>query len=262
MSVKVKLFLILLTAGLAGILSFLLVDLEALLSIMPLPPGTEVQMSIPALKALSLVQPAFLVAIAVTIGVGLASKIGLSSPVAEALAGRGDVGSALRTQIFSGIIGGLTGSIALISIAAATKLFLSPEVLARLREFGNILPLPTRLLYGGIVEELLVRWGLMTLFVWAAWRLSQKGLHRPTRAVFVGAILVSSLVFAIGHFPIAFILFPDPTPAIIMFVVFGNSTFGLIGGYLYWKKGLESAMIAHAFTHVGIFTASYFGAYF
>jgi len=57
-------------------------------------------------------------------------------------------------------------------------------------------------------------------------------------------------------------LFPEPTLALTLFVIVGNSAFGLIAGYLYWKKGLESAIIAHALTHVVMFTASYFGAYF
>ena len=164
--------------------------------------------------------------------------------------------------IIPGIIGGLAGGVSLVLIAAVLKPFLSPEVLARLGEFGKVLPLPTRLLYGGIIEELLLRWGLMTLLVWAAWRLFERGRGQPKPTFFVGAILVSSLLFAIGHLPLAFMLFPEPTFALILFAIVGNSAFGLIGGYLYWKKGLESAMIAHALTHVVMFMASYFGAYF
>jgi membrane protease YdiL (CAAX protease family) len=57
-------------------------------------------------------------------------------------------------------------------------------------------------------------------------------------------------------------LFPETNFVLTLFVIVANSAFGLIGGYLYWKKGLESAMIAHALTHVVMFTASYFGAYF
>jgi membrane protease YdiL (CAAX protease family) len=58
------------------------------------------------------------------------------------------------------------------------------------------------------------------------------------------------------------LLVPQATAALIVFVVAANSLFGLIAGYLYWKKGLESAMIAHMLAHVVMLTASYFGAYF
>ncbi len=257
---KRLLFVILWLAGLTGVLSFLLVDLDALIKI--LPAATGIPTITLALKLLSLIQPAVILSVAVLVGVVLASKVGLSSPVAEAAASGGNLASALKPQIIPGIVGGLAGGVSLVLIALVLKPFLSPEVVARIGEFGKILPLPTRLLYGGITEELLLRWGLMTLLVWAAWRLFQKGQDRPKPAFFVGAILVSSLVFAIGHLPVAFMLFPEPTLALILFVIVGNSAFGLIAGYLYWKKGLESAMIAHALAHVVMFTASYFEVYF
>ncbi len=182
--------------------------------------------------------------------------------MAEAAVRGGNLISALKLQIVPGIIGGLTGGGAIVLVSLIWKPFLPPEVAALIADFGKVIPLPTRLLYGGITEELLLRWGLMTLLVWVAWRLFQKGREQPKSAYFVGAILISSVVFAIGHLPIAFMLFPEPTLALIAFVVVANSLFGLIAGYLYWKKGLESAMIAHLLTHVVMFTASYFGAYF
>ena len=240
----------------------MLIDLDALIKILPIPAGTEIPTITPTLKLLIPIQPAVILAVAVLVGVILAPKVGLSSPVAESAASGGDAVSAFKPQIIPGIVGGLAGGFSLILIATILKPFLSPEVLARLGEYGKVLPLPVRLLYGGIFEELLLRWGLMTLVVWAAWRLFQKGQGRLKPAYFVGAILISSVMFAIGHLPVAFMLFPEPTLALTLFVIFGNSAFGLIAGYLYWKKGLESAMIAHVLTHVVMFTASYFGAYF
>jgi membrane protease YdiL (CAAX protease family) len=74
--------------------------------------------------------------------------------------------------------------------------------------------------------------------------------------------LISSLVFGLGHLPVAILLFPEPPLALTLFVIVGNSAFGLIAGYLYWKKGLEAAMVAHLLTHLVLFLASYLGAYF
>ena len=132
----------------------------------------------------------------------------------------------------------------------------------RIAAFGKLVPLPTRLLYGGITEEVLLRWGLMTLLVWAGWRLFQKGRDQPRPACFVGAILISSVVFGIGHLPIAFMLLPEDSFALTSYTVVANSLFGLIAGYLYWKRGLESAMIAHMTAHIVLLTASYLGAYY
>jgi hypothetical protein len=36
----------------------------------------------------------------------------------------------------------------------------------------------------------------------------------------------------------------------VLFVVGLNATFGLLFGWLFWRWGLESAMIAHALTHL------------
>jgi Type II CAAX prenyl endopeptidase Rce1-like len=108
----------------------------------------------------------------------------------------------------------------------------------------------------------LLRWGLMTLIVWAGWRLFQKGGNKPKPGVYIGAIVISSVVFGIGHLPIAYLLFPGATTSLTLFVIVANSMFGLIAGFLFWKKGLESAMIGHMLAHVVMLTATYFGVYF
>ncbi len=262
MSFKTRLFIILLTAGLAGVFSIVLFDLPALVALLPVQAGAEVPQITPAIKLLSLIQPGILLALAVLAGVALAPKVGLSSPAAEAAASGGPVWSALRPQIMPGIIGGLLGGGAIVAATLSAKPFLSAETVARIAAFGRLVPVPTRLLYGGITEELLLRWGLMTLLVWAAWRLLQRSEGGPKPAYVVGAILISSLVFGVGHLPVAYLILPEATFALTLFVIVANSVFGLIAGYLFWKKGLESAMLAHMLTHVLLLTASHLGAYF
>lgn len=258
MNFKTRLFVILWVAGALGVLSFLLVDLTALLAQLPLPAGTKIP-SVPALKVLSLIQPTVLLSIAVLIGVALASKVGLSSPAAEAAAGNGQLASALKPQIIPGLVGGFIGGLGVILIWSLWKPFLPPEFVARSVEFNKLLPVPTRLLYGGFTEELLLRWGLMTLLVWTAWRLFQKGKGKPQTVYLIGAIIASSVIFGLGHLPIVFAIFPGASIAPVTFVIVVNSFFGLIAGYLYWKNGLESAMIAHMLAHVVMLTAIFFG---
>lgn len=262
MSPKTKLFLILWLAGMAGVLSSLLVDFSAMLAIMPLPAGTQALEFTPLLRFLSLLQPAVLLSIAVLLGVVLAPKVGLSSPAAEAAIRGGQISSALKPQILPGILGGLAGGVSIVLVSLLGKPFLPVELLARISSLGNLVPLPTRMLYGGFTEELLLRWGFMTLLAWAAWRIFQKGQGKPRRAVFVASIFISAIVFAIGHLPIAILLAGQPTIALVSFVIAGNSVFGLVAGFLYWKKGLESAMLAHALAHVVLLAAHFLGAYF
>ena len=99
----------------------------------------------------------------------------------------------------------------------------------------------------------------MTLLVWLAWRLLQKGRGKPRVICFVSAIIISSVVFGLGHLPLASVLAVDFTVAIVSYIVVANSLFGLIAGYLYWKKGLEAAIIAHMLTHVVLIAAVTFG---
>jgi hypothetical protein len=259
---KTRLFLILFLAGMAGVLSFLLVDLSAVLSLIPVQAGTEIPTFTPLLKLLSLIQPSILLGLAVLVGVTLAPKVGLSAPAAEGAASGSAIGPVLRSQLIPGLVGGALGGIAVVVVAALCKPFMSPDTSERISGFTRLLPIPTRLLYGGITEELLLRWGVMTALVWATWRVLQKRQSTPGTTCFVTAILISSLVFGIGHLPIAYMLFPQVSAAVVVLVIVANSAFGLVAGYLYWKRGLESAMIAHMFGHLVMAVASYARLYF
>jgi membrane protease YdiL (CAAX protease family) len=258
MSAKTKLFAILWIAGWMGVLSFLLVDLSAFLAALPVTAGKPMPFPPLVVKLLSVIQSTIFLSVAVFLGRELAPKVGLSSPVAEAVAKGGAFSSVLKPQIAPGLIGGLAGGIAIVASWVLARPFLPPAFVARAEEFNKLLPFLTRLLYGGITEELLIRWGLMTFFVWIAWRLLQKGQGRPQAVYFVCAIVLSSLLFGLGHLPLAFAIMGHLTASIIFYVVIANSVFGLIAGYLYWKKGLESAIIAHMMAHVVIVTASHF----
>jgi hypothetical protein len=244
----------------AGVVSVLLIDLSKLIAL--LPPGIEVPTITPLIKIVSLIQPGVLLLGAVLIGIALSPRVGLSAPFAECVAAGGKCFPVLRPQVVPGVIGGLVAALCVVLTSAVATPFLMKETTERIQKFMELLPLPTRFLYGGITEELLMRWGLMTLLVWVAWRVLQRQATKPTRICFVLAILVSSFVFGVGHLPAALMLLPEFTAAIIFFVIVANSAFGIVAGFLYWKYGLEAAIIAHVFGHVLLAIASYIGAYF
>ena len=257
MSYRARLFGTVFLAGFIGILSTLLIDLNAVVKVLPVTTGRPLPMSPWLIKLLGLIQPTILVAAATLIGVILAEKVTLSAPAFEALARRDSFIAALRPQIVSGVVGGLIGALAVVTSWIVARSVLPPEFVARAEQFNRLLPMPTRFLYGGVTEEVLVRWGLLTLLVWAGWKLFQRGNGKPQSKYFIGAILISSILFGIGHLPIAVALGSLTIP-IGIYIVTANSIFGLLAGYLYWRKGLEAAIIAHILTHVGIVTAGYF----
>ena len=60
---------------------------------------------------------------------------------------------------------------------------------------------------------------------------------------------MSALLFGAGHLPAASVLIGRLTTDIMLFVVGANAVFGGIFGYLFWRRGLEAAMIAHGTAH-------------
>jgi membrane protease YdiL (CAAX protease family) len=95
----------------------------------------------------------------------------------------------------------------------------------------------------------------MTFLVWLPWRLFQKGEGTPKGAFVVAAIFISAILFGIGHLPVASLLAGELTLHLAAYVITANSVFGIVAGFFYWKRGLESAMIAHMFAHVVLIIA-------
>ena len=90
------------TAGFAGIVSFLLVDVQALLALIPFPPEVKLPRITPVFMLLSLVQPTVILTAAVLAGAWQAGKVGLGSPAVEAFVGGGNWRKVLAGQVPSG----------------------------------------------------------------------------------------------------------------------------------------------------------------
>lgn len=221
--------------GLIGVASMLLAPLEQLV---------PVEMPAMAVRALSLIQPSLFVLAFAALGAWAAPRVGLDAPVVRAWAERRPMLAPLRRQLPAATLAGL--AVAAILVAFWT-------ILTRQGSTGPLLdfhvPLPAKLLYGGIVEELLLRWGMMSLFVWIAWRLGGGRERVPDWCVWIGLTL-AALLFAAGHLPVLYLLLPDPPSWLFALVIAGNAIPGLLFGWLYWRRGLEAAMIAHALAHL------------
>src|SRR5262245_37250900 len=96
--------------------------------------------------------------------------------------------------------------------------------------------------YGRIVEEVQSRLLLVSLFVWLLARLSRR---QPGTWIFVVAIVLAALMFGIGHLPAAVAAGVAHGPLPGSRIVVLNMLAGIVFGALYWKLGLEHAMVAH-----------------
>ena len=204
--------------------------------------------SLCVVQAAAFAQATVLLTVAVLLGRALTPQVGLSAPALEAAVTHRSIVDALKPQIIPGITGGVVGGLA---ISALSVIFL-PHLPAAFVTATKQLSLPAlpRLLYGGITEEILMRWGLMTVLVWIPYRLIQKRAGRVKTRYYVTAIVLSAIIFGLGHLPVVQLLSPALTAPLVTYVITANALFGVMAGYLYWRRGLESAILAHMVAHV------------
>lgn len=202
------------------------------------------QVSVGVAVAASLLQSGLLLALAVWVGTALSKQLGLRSPVLEAIVTGNSALEAFKPQLLPALFAGL--------LVAAFLVYLNEAAPPEIQALGMQLqiPLVAKVLYGGITEEILMRWGLMTLLIWLPWRFLQKRSGPPLTAYLLFGILTAALLFAAGHLPAVVAMGGGLSGPVIAYVMIGNTLPGILFGVLYWRLGLEAAMLAHATAHV------------
>lgn len=212
--------------GLAGVATLAMVPFETIL-----PPGIHVP------RLMLLIQPAIITVACAALGWWTAPRTGLDAPVLSAALDGGDW---LRPL--------LRALPAILAVAAATALILVVYGLASQDTASTTpqlsIPLIARLGYGGVGEEIIARWGLLTGFMALAMRLGQ-----GRGAAFWNANAVAALLFALGHFGALFAMVAHPSAGLMTAVVLGNFVPAMGFGWLYRRHGIESAMLAHGGAH-------------
>lgn len=107
-------------------------------------------------------------------------------------------------------------------------------------------------LYGGISEEVMMRWGLMTLICWIGTRLSGHSLSAISWRTAWTGIALSTIVFALSHLPAA-TQTSDLNAVSIVRIILLNTIAGWGLGWIYWRRSLESAFVAHTMIHVSFY---------
>jgi membrane protease YdiL (CAAX protease family) len=225
---------IMILLSLTGVASLALAPLDGVA-----PPDIDPQL----FRWLVLIQPAVLAVIATMMGCYFAPRVGLDAPVLRALATGGAMKAALAQQRCPALIGGLFagGILIVFSLIKATPTF--------------DLPLITKLLYGGVTEELIARWGVMSFFMRLASRFRREGSERRAHDFWIGNTL-AALLFSAAHLPLLIALSTQLSAVVFATVFLGNTAPALIFGWLFYRRGLEAAIIAHASAH--LITVSFF----
>ena len=107
-------------------------------------------------------------------------------------------------------------------------------------------------LYGGVIEEVLLRLFLMSIIAFILWKIFARDYDRDSIPawVFITANIVAATLFAAGHLPATLAIFGELSPLLLFRCFLLNGGFGLIFGWLYRKYGIVYAMISHALFHI------------
>ena len=189
-------------------------------------------------------------AIAIWIGLILGPKVGLGAPgVSTWLSGGPGLGRRLRLLLVPSLIGGVAVGVAVAVVGTWLENALIPklpESTRRAQEVAEHMAAWKPLLASfsaGVTEELLFRLGLMTLFVWLGAKVSRR--RPPGAQVFWTANFMAALLFGLAHLTNVVELDIPITYGTVLDVLLVNGMGGMVFGWLYWRRGLETAMLAH-----------------
>ena len=228
-----KLFFILLIACI--IVSMLVIPYSLALA------SSEIQFTV-QIFLLTVAQNSVLFAIAVFFGLFFSKRIGMGLPIVQGiLEGKNrakEIKSILAPSISLGVLSGI--AIVVINIPFT-------QLLPDLNMLDVSAPAWKALLasfYGGIAEEILLRLFLVSLFVWITF-IIRKGKDGGPAVVGIWlSIVLAAVFFGLGHLPATAQITPLTGLVVVRAVVL-NGIAGVVFGWLYWKKGLESAILAH-----------------
>jgi hypothetical protein len=190
----------------------------------------------------TLVNNSIIFAVVVFLGLLIAPKVDLGLPILEGWLKKekvkNDLKSILPLSVGMGILAG--------ALIVALDLIFSPIGTSSLLTNGAPPPWQGLLssFYGGINEEVLMRLFVMSFLVYLTFRVKKTNDGKPTAVGVWFSIVMAALLFGAGHLPTVMALGPL-TSIKVGQVLLLNGVGGIIFGWLYWKKGLESAMISH-----------------
>lgn len=218
-----------------AILPYILTLQEDVLKSSPLP--------LPIVILLIFIQTSIMFAIFTFIGLKLANKLGLQIPIIEKIVTKNkitlDVKGIIKKSMFLGVLTGIVIVLLdlIFSLSGLDSLFKQITVPIWQGFLASF--------YGGISEEIVMRLFLMSLFIWLfSLIIKPKGKIIENKIIMWTSIIITAIIFGLGHLPITSAI-TTITPIIILRSLLLNGIGGIVFGWLYWKKGLESAMIAH-----------------
>lgn len=192
------------------------------------------------LVAAGMVQPVLLAVICGFFGYLLAEKIALMRPF------RFERSALYRTLIVSFIGGGA------LSLDAWTFANRIPQLAQSYKSSGSFdcITWAASILYGGVIEEVMLRLFFMSLLAFLGWKLFCRTKEVVPTGVLIAANILAALAFAAAHLPATLQTFGTLTPMLLLRCFLLDGAFGLLFGRLYRNHGIQYAMLAHMLLHI------------
>jgi len=198
---------------------------------------------------ISILQSALLFGAMTFTGLWAAKKLGLGAPLLDALVKGDPIPADNRSWVSVSIVLGVAGVLLLIALEKWLFVPLDPEGV------GGILQVhpPAWMgflasFYGGIAEEVQLRLFLFSFIALGVKYISRRvGLSKKSGisvGIFWTVNLVVAVIFGLAHLPATAELLPL-TPLIVVRAIVLNGIIGLIAGYLFWRRAIEMAILAH-----------------
>jgi len=202
------------------------------------------------LLPLEVVQGGVILGLITLAGLFFANRTGLGAPILEAWLDGQEVRSKLRSILLPSVVIGIVGTLVIIGLEI---LVFEPAIRSQSPASADAISLWNEPAWwkgllasfeGGIDEEIELRLFAMSFFAWLGAFIFRKADGTPGSAVLWSANVIAAVLFGVGHLPLISAMAPL-TGIIVLRTIVLNGLLGIAFGYLYWKRGLESAMIAH-----------------
>jgi hypothetical protein len=173
-------------------------------------------------------------ALVIALSLAMSNRTGLGAPLLEGRLPKKDLPNWLRS--------GLALTVLMLIVGFPLSLIANMNADAATYPFGwELLGTSFK---AGVVEEILSRLFLVSLFVWLGGLFKRDAEGRPTRGVYWAAIFIAGLLFGWMHVD-ANLSNPAATFEGCALIMVLSSGLGICFGWLFWKLGLEWAMFTH-----------------
>jgi len=191
--------------------------------------------------------------LAALIGTFAAKKIGMGLPFVEGWLAKSPVWRHLKRVVITTLVVGMLLGVVIIAV----DVIIFTPYLEATTGYSNVNLLNPDLnrapawqgflaaISAGVTEEVLFRLFGISLIAWLGGLVFKDPEGRPKAFIVVIAIIVWALVFGLAHLQMPAIVGWELSSAAIVRSLVINSLGGLVYGWMYWKKGLESAIMTH-----------------